>query len=185
MEGELRALAKAIGEIPPGADPLEAHPDLRDAVATSAITPEMAAELAAARSREAATRANLETRQAQTAQEREAAIAHQQGVAELNALGATLQASDPQYAAKYAILVPALKPVFAQLPSSQWKAAFAEAYRNLQVPAAAAPPAAALAVPAKPTPQPLRANKQPSGDGQKQPRSMLEAINSGLAAAGS
>jgi hypothetical protein len=185
MEGELRALAKQIGEIPGDEDPLAAHTDLRDAVDAGSIGREHAVELARARTRTAATDTN---RQALTAQQEEAQRAEAErtaAIGELNALGATLKTTDPFYEAKYAILVPALRPVFASLPPSQWKQAFQAAYANLTVPAGTAVAAAAAAAPAKPNgaagaPQPLRGNKQPAGDGQRQPKTMLEAVTAGL-----
>ena len=87
-------------------------------------------------------------------------------------------ASDPQYAQKKALLVPALKPIMSQIPWSQKKDKFLEAYRALQLPSAAARPATAT-----PKNQPMRP-KNPAGGQAKAPSSMLEAISGALGSMG-
>jgi TPR repeat protein len=52
----------------------------------------------------------------------------------LNAIEARLGSTDPAYAAKKALLVPILKPIFAQMPPSKWAAAFEQAYAGVQLP---------------------------------------------------
>jgi TPR repeat protein len=53
----------------------------------------------------------------------------------LSALEVRLRAADPQYEAKQALLVPILKPIFAQMPPAKWAAAFEQAYAQTRVPA--------------------------------------------------
>jgi TPR repeat protein len=67
----------------------------------------------------------------------------------LSAIEIRLRATDSAYEAKKTLLVPILKPIFAQLPPSKWATAFEQAYANVHLPAenvAPAPPA-----PASPT----------------------------------
>lgn len=174
---ELRGLAPLIGETIPGEDPLVGHPDLADAVAAATISQKHAEELAQARGR---SRATTVVQEQLTARQKEDAVfetARLAGVKALNELDASLH-SDPQFAAKRAILVPALEPVFARLHPSQWVTAFKQAYEKVVVPAAAR---------AAPTPklgnQPMRANKAPAGEGKKQIGSVREAIEAGIAQA--
>jgi len=65
------------------------------------------------------------------AQQREMAEAREA----LNAIEARLKATDQMYAGKRALLVPILKPIFAQLPPSKWATAFEKAYVQTRVPA--------------------------------------------------
>lgn len=173
VETVAERLALMLGKERAVGDPLAAHADLKEAVAKGQLTPQYAKELARVRNgqqfrTEITTQATQQQQQEQQAQQ-ELATAR----ADLNTLEQSLAATDPDYAAKKAILVPALKPVFAVIPPSQWKAKFTEAYRNIKV---NAPAARAKGVP---TNQPLRA-KQPAGGQAKAPTSMLEAISGAL-----
>lgn len=176
VESVAERLATLLGKERTIGDPLTAHPDLKDAVAKGQVTAKYAQEIARTRNgqqfrQELTTQATIQQQQ-QAAAAQELATAR----ADLSALEQTLKASDPSYEAKTAILVPALKPVFAVIPPSQWKSKFTEAYRNIKVSA----PAAKSSVPAN---QPLRA-KQPAGGQTKAPSSMLEAINGALGGMG-
>src|SRR5260370_38773377 len=53
----------------------------------------------------------------------------------LNAVEARVKATDPMYAGKRALLVPILKPIFAQMPPSKWATAFEKGYVQTRVPA--------------------------------------------------
>jgi TPR repeat protein len=53
----------------------------------------------------------------------------------LSAIEVRLRATDPTYEAKKALLVPILKPIFAQMPPAKWAAAFEQAYEQTRVPA--------------------------------------------------
>jgi hypothetical protein len=174
VETVAERLATFLGKDRSVRDPLQAHPDLVQAVQSKQITPEYAKEIARTRNgqqfrTEITTQASQE-QQAQQQAQNELATARN----DLNLLEQSLAATDPDYALKKATLVPVLKPVFAAIPPSQWKAKFTEAYRNLRVNAPAAK--AKTGVPAN---QPLR-NKQPAGGQRAAPASMLDAINGAL-----
>lgn len=175
VESVAERLATLLGKERTVGDPLSAHADLKDAVAKGQITQQYAKEIARTRNgqqfrTELTTTANQEEQQRQAAAQ-ELATAR----SDLTALEETLRGSDPQYEAKKAILVPALKPVFAAIPPSQWTTKFKEAYRNIKVNAPAAKPKGV------PPNQPLRAGKQPAGGQTKAPSSMLEAVSGALA----
>ena len=178
VENVAERLALLLGKDRTVNDPLKAHPDLVEAIRTGKTTAEYAREIARTRNSQQF-RGELHTAASQHSQQQaQAAQELAQARADLTSLEQTLQASDPQYEAKKAILVPALQPVFAALPPSQWKTKFQEAYRNIQVNVPAAKPRGV------PTNQPLRAGKQPAGGQSKAPGSMLDAVSGALASMG-
>jgi hypothetical protein len=156
-------------------DQLAAHADLQQAVQKGQITPEYAKEIARTRNGQQFRQQLSTTAQAEQEQQTAAATELATARSGLSQLEQTLIGTDPSYLAKKAILVPALKPVFASIPPSQWVQKFTEAYRNIKVGAPAAEPRAAV-----PKNQPLRAGKQPAGGQTRQPANMLEAMNSAL-----
>ena len=178
VESVAERLATLLGKERVVGDPLGAHPDLKDAVAKGQITAQYAKEIARTRNGQQF-RTELQTG-AQNEQDRQAQAQREeaQGRNDLAQLEQTLMASDPQYAQKKALLVPALKPIMAQIPWSQKAAKFTEAYRALQLPSAAARPATS-----NPKNQPLRP-KNPAGGQAKAPSSMLEAISGALGSMG-
>jgi hypothetical protein len=182
MQQEVAALARALGKPVPGVNLLEGHDDLVEDVSMGRLAPERAQEIAAARARAQhelrAGHAQQQQAQQQQAQQRVVAEGRQQ----LNALEASLKA-DPHYAAKKAILVESLRPVFQQIDPRQWAATFRRAYEKLPNPVSAAARPAPVA-PAIRAPQntPLRASN-PAGSARPAPSSPLEALNAGLAEA--
>jgi hypothetical protein len=155
-------------------DQLAAHVDLQQAVQKGQITPEYAKEIARTRNGQQFRQQLSTTAQAEQEQQTAAATELATARSGLSQLEQTLIGTDPSYLAKKAILVPALKPVFASIPPSQWVQKFTEAYRNIKVGAPAAQP---KGVPAN---QPLRAGKQPAGGQSRAPTSMLDALNGAL-----
>jgi len=178
VESVAERLSTLLGRERTVGDPLAAHADLKDAVTKGQITPQYAKEIARTRNGQTF-RTELTTNASNAEQQRQAAETELNTArSDLSALEQTLIASDPSYAAKKAILVPALKPVFASIPPSQWKQKFMEAYRNIKVNAPAAKP---KGIPAN---QPLRAGRQPAGGQTRAPSNMLEAINGALGSMG-
>jgi len=181
---ELEGSSLKRGEAAPGVDFLSKFPDLQEKVNNGQITVDDANEMALHRQRTkvqtdrtTAQRTQEETTQNATA-ERNAAIK------ELNELGASLNATDPDYAAKHAMLKPMLD-VLGTMPPKQWKAAFMSAYKALKLPAAGTgvtPPAGGGNKP--PANQPLRGNKVPSGGSVRAPTSMFDAISAAIDSAG-
>ena len=94
----------------------------------------------------------------------------------MTALGKRL-VLDPQYAAKKAVLVPAMQDIMRATHPSQWVATFEAAYNKLVLPVGT--------VEDDPTPkpkepiEPLRP-KNPAGEGKKEPTTMLEAVSQSL-----
>lgn len=174
-------LSTMLGKDVSFTDPLREHADLQQAVQSGQVTAQYAREIARTRNAQRLrTELSAHDRQQQEAQqtaEREL----DEGRTALNQLEATLRQTDPQYDAKKAQIVPILKPLFKTIPPSQWKTAFTEAYRQVQVTAAARPAAPAGRPATVPANQPMRANQTPAGGASKSgPGSMLEAIDAAL-----
>lgn len=190
LQSELQGLALKMGKAIPEVDWLSGHKDLIDAVRSGATTRDLAVEIAM---RRAETKRNQDiaaakaTKTQKTQQSTEQAAADQkQATKDLDALGDELAAADPNYGAKYAILVPKLKAAFATIPPSQWKGKFLEEYAKLQVkPKAVAQttdlPGQVRGTPPvnKPKGQPLRPST-PSGSATKAPSSALDALSSAI-----
>jgi hypothetical protein len=176
VESVAERLATLLGKERTVGDPLSAHDDLKQAVAQGKITAQYAKEIARTRNGQSF-RTELTTSVNQQEQQR------QQAETELNtartgltALEVNLRASDPQYESKKAVLVQALKPVFAAIPPAQWVGKFQEAYKNLNLAPQAQAPKAKV-----PVNQPMRAGKQPAGGQTKAASSMLEAVSGAIA----
>jgi hypothetical protein len=169
-------LAMLIGRDRQVGDPLTAHADLREAVAKGQITAQYAKEIARTRNGQTF-RTELSTHQHQQQAAQQAAVQEKETARnDLNTLEQSLEATDPQYEAKKAMIVPILKPIFATIPPSQWKARFEQAYRAVVVPAA----------PRVPKQQPMRAGRGGGAGGggaggmKTEPGSMLDAVNAAL-----
>lgn len=173
-------LSTLLGKERTVGDPLGQHEDLKAAVKSGQTTLAFAKEIA--RTRNATNFRSELTTQATTQATQQEANARELSNARkaLTDLEGTLQSTDPDYAAKRAILVPVLKTIFPTIPPAQWKAKFEEAYRTVKVPRAAARSASA-GTGGAPANQPMRAGKNPAGGQARAPASMGEAINAALA----
>jgi hypothetical protein len=175
VETVAERLATLLGRERTVGDPLGQHADLKEAVASGKLNLQFAKEIARTRNGQTF-RSEINANASQENQrQQQAAEEERQGRAALTELEATLQATDPDYARKKAILVPALKPIMVTVPWGQKKDKFLAAYKAVQLPAAPKPK-----VNGTPVNQPLRAGKQPAGGQTKQPSSMLEAISGAL-----
>lgn len=177
IEGVADRLATLLGKERTVGDPLANHADLKDAVAKGQVTAQYAKEIARTRNAtafrgEINSTVQQQQQQHQTAQQ-EMATAR----TDLTTLEASLRATDPQYEAKKALLVPILKPIFTTIPPSQWKGAFEKAYKEAKVGAAPAAVVRKIGV----GQQPMRAGKNPAGGQTRAPASMLEAVSGALA----
>lgn len=180
MQQELQILSRAAGIPVVGVDHLAEHADLIGEVAAGKLTPERAQEIAVTRNR---TKFHTE-RQTQhtqtTAQQQEQARAdHAQGIADLNSIGAQLEAAEGTgYRAKAKVVLKSIEAKMAKTPPREWGQMFLVAYTTHKPPAAVAPP---VRKPVVPKNQPLRGNN-PSGGQQKAPASFEDAVNMGIAA---
>jgi hypothetical protein len=178
---ELESIALKLGEPVPGIDPLAKHPELRAKVEAGQITLEDAQELALSRTGKQKQTETTEASRAQDAAAQRATQERNAAIAELDKLGKELLATDPDFAAKHAVLEPVLQSL-GMLPPKQWKAAFQAAYKAVKLPETPAAPVngqkPAATPPAKGAP--LRANKSPSGGQNRQPTSLLDAVSAAV-----
>ena len=143
---EVQALAQMLGkELPGTVDPLDAHPDLVEAVNNGDIARALALELVAARGQGRVHENVRETQQAQAVE--------QQAIGWLQQFDAQMTAQDATYAAKRPMLDVMVRNIRATLPPSRWPQAVQEAYATIPT---IAPPAA------KPKPGPVRPHTPPA-----------------------
>lgn len=154
VEEEYHALAKLLGKAAGSVDPLQDHPDLLKEVGDMDLTRERALEIAATRARDklvgATTHVRTEQDQAQRAQA--------DGLAAVAALGNELRATDPQFAAKFAMVKPLVEQIQTAYPPAQWPALIRQLWANIP----AMPVAAAPQTP-KPTVSPMRPGVSSAG----------------------
>lgn len=175
VESVCERMAMKLGITRQLSDPLAKHSDLVAAVTNKQLTKEYALQIATDRdsktfNTELSTQASQET---QRQQQMQADTARAKG--ELTALGNTLQATDPDYERKRAIIVPILKATFQRLPPAHWKQAFEDAYRNAVVPQRQAP--ARRQVPAQ---QPSRARGSVPAGSAKGEQDVMDVMNQAL-----
>ncbi len=180
LQGASKAMAERLGVVPAGVDPLDGFEDLQLEVRKNPTLRQWAEEAAAGRRLRAATQRQNEEQQQRSQDTAAQQKAQQAGQAAVRSVESALEASDPQYKAKVAVLradagfIGGLKA----LPPTQWAAAFAQKYATIKV----APPAATA--PAAPSaPSPLRA-KQPAGQNGRLPATSREAVAAAIAAVG-
>lgn len=172
LSSKAAEVARVLGKPIPGADMLQGHDDLREAVSAGSMLQEHAEELAAARdARKLQTQTFQQQRETSQQTQREQA-ARQQGKDSLNALALELK-KDPQFAAKHAVIKELVKDVIAQSPPEKWADIYRRAYVAYKLPA----PSKTI-VPGT-TNQPMRA-KTPAGGAQRAPGSILDAVKQSL-----
>lgn len=175
LRSELEGLALKMGKPLPEVDLLAGEPELAEEVRLGHMPKARAEELAVSRKKITNATATVAATRTQATQEQALATARTEATAALTALGAKLSKEDTDYARKFTILTPALKPILSQLHPSRWAATVAQAFAACKL-----PPAPAAVVPVVPDKQqPLRP-KTPAGDGQKVAGSMLDAVNAAL-----
>jgi len=171
MQAELAVLAKALGREAPGIhDPLAEHDDLREEVESGDISRKRALEIASQRAAAGLSQAQAEAQR----QQAESKLAYDRAIADLNALGAQLKASDPHYSTKIAALKPTIALIREHCPPNQWAARTQQAYSQLVIDAPAAP---------LPPPGPVRSVPASGVAMVAEPKSAMDALEMGLAAA--
>ncbi len=180
LQGASAALANRLGVVPAGVDPLDGYPDLQQIVQKDPSFRKAAEDAAAGRRLQVATQRHSQEQQQRSQQTAAQQQAAQAGQAAVRSVESALEASDPQYKQKVAILradagfITGLK----SLPPTQWAAAFAQKYSTIKVaPLAVKAPAAPSA------PSPLRA-KQPAGQAGRLPSTSLEAVSAAIQGVG-
>jgi len=176
VEAVAERLATMLGRERTVSDPLAKHLDLKAAVAAGQTTQALAREIARTRERDGMRTELDQTARQQQQQQNQQVQERQNAVHALNVREAALKASDPQYDAKRAHLLPILKPLFESLPPSKWREAFDQAYAAMKL----APAARPVAKPAAGG-TPLRAKSSGGAAGGVKPAATaLDAMNAAL-----
>lgn len=172
LVGELTALAKDLGETPPGVHPLTGHDDLIAEVRANppTLTMQRAIEMAQQRNRSTAAEAHRTKHGAQLQERQASETARTAAQAELKTLGQTLAKTDgaAEFSRKANIVLKEMRDEIMALPPARWATAFKKAYNLV--------PKAAPAPKPKPKVQPLRGKSPAGGGGTKQPKTLKEAI---------
>lgn len=167
VQAQAEHISKALGEELPGVyDPLSEHDDLRLEVESGDITRKRALEIASQR----ASSRYVESRSQEQAKTQQAQHEYSQAIQTLNALGAKLKASDPDYESKVDYLKPAIALIREKYPPSEWARQVAAAYQMLPKPKGASVP----------PPGPVRSVANPSLAATPKPKSAMEALEMGL-----
>lgn len=166
---QLQQIQLITGRATQQVDALADHPDLRDAVDNLQMAEAQAVELARLRTATAQQQATQQTQRSQQQTQQAEAQAVQQGTADVDKLCQQLQASDMDYAAIEAKLLPRLPTLLQGVPPARWSAIVKEAYDLIK---ANARPAAAGG--GQPSAQVLR----PTGTASPgaAPKTMFEAM---------
>ncbi len=140
LQTMLEGVSLRMGKPIAGVDFLAKYPELKQAVHYGQITAEHAQELAIAREARtrAATHATATAEQQRTTDA--ATLERNTAITEMNEMGDSLQATDPDYQRKYDMIVGPLTEAFKDLPPRQWKAAFTRAWNAVKLPPAPPPP---------------------------------------------
>jgi hypothetical protein len=185
VESVAERLAGLLGKERTVGDPLAGFEDLKEAVKKGEITATWAKQMATQR-RQGNIRTEITTSLNKEQQTAEAAkVEREEARVSMNTWEKNIAATDPQWPAKKAMLVPVLKAIFKDVPPKQWLARFQLAYNNAKVSNAGAALAASRtgtrrsSVPAN---QPLRAGS-PAGGGSSGINSMMDAVTAGIAQA--
>lgn len=175
-------LARTLGVVPAGVDPLSGHQDLMTEVAGGKLTRERAEEIARGRLMAASNTETDQQRRQRAEQQRQAQEALQTGRADVVELEAAYKGTDPQFAAKSALLKAdtAFAAQMRAMHPSKWGAAFAKKYASLKVAPVQQPQ---QQVPnGQRRPAPLR-GRNPAGGTATAPKNSAEAIRAAVAAA--
>lgn len=122
LDEQRRQISLIMGQPLPGVDALSDHPDLRKAVDEMQITEPHAMELARRRLAEQHTQQQRSQQQEAQQSQQQAERAHNDGLQKVDALCKQLQASDMDYPAVEAQLLPLLPDIMKDVPPSRWVA---------------------------------------------------------------
>lgn len=185
LQAELRGLAVKLGRPLYEVNLLreESNADLVEEIREGKITTNRAHEIALMREQQKATTSRTTQQTEAERQTQDAKAANEQGRRELDELDAVLRARDgATFVAKYNLLVPVLKPLFAKLDPRAWKEVFQSHYDNLKLPPAPTTTTTAANGDAPKVKQMPMRPKSPAGAGAttQAPKSALEAISQAL-----
>jgi len=171
LDDQRRQISLALGRPLPGADPLQAFPDLRQRVDAYQMDEHAALEIARMRAYQQQLHDSQQHQRAFQQQQAEAAQSRNQAISQIDRMGMTWAKTDPDYATKEAVILKQLPVIAQNYPPQMWAQQVGLLYETLSsMPMPASTRAAG--------PAPLRPSGQSAG--ARQPTSMLEALEAGL-----
>lgn len=170
LQEQIKQYTLATGRNIDMADPLADYPDLRERVNSYQMGEDAALEMARMRNIQA--QRQQQERQYYNQQESQQRImqTRQQAMSEVDRMGAEWASRDPDYKAKEEIILKQIPMIAQNFPPNQWPQQVRMLYQTLS--------AMPAHKPSTPSPAPLRASGQTAGN--RQPNSMLEALQNGL-----
>ena len=163
-------VARMLGRPIEGVDVLEEYGDLKQEVTDGTLTIARAAEIAKARRMQEAMQNQRQSQEQTTQQAGAKQKAINDALSSIQAFAAEMASTDVDYAKKEAILLKSVDAISSKFPADLWVDQVKMLYDNISV------------IPTPPVnqarPMPLRPNS--GGGGSAQPKSMLEAIETGL-----
>ena len=170
LDEQRSMVARMIGRPIEGVDVLQEYSDLKQEVTDGTLTIARAAEIAKARRMQEAMQNQRQSQEQTTQQAGAKQKAVNDALNSIQTFAAEMAATDVDYAKKEAILLKSVDAISSKFPADLWADQVKMLYDNISV------------IPTPPVNQtrtaPLRPNS--GGGGTAQPKSMLEAIETGL-----
>ena len=168
LDEQRSMVARMLGRPIDGVDVLEEYGDLRQEVTDGTLTIARAAEIAKARRIQEAMQNQRQSQEQVTQQAGAKQKAVKDALSSIQTFAAEMAATDVDYAKKEEILLKSVEAISSKFPADLWLDQVRMLYDNISV--IPTPPVVRTA--------PLRPNS--GGGGTAQPKSMLEAIETGL-----
>jgi hypothetical protein len=170
LEDQIKQLTVLTGQPFANVDPLSSHPDLRERVNSYQMDEPTALEMARHRAMQQAQMKEQQEYQQRTQSQQYNEQVRSNAISQIDRMGSEWAKSDPDYAMKEGMITAQAKEIMNNFPPQQWPAQVNLMYRTIS--------SMPMNKPASNTPAPLRASGQSAG--QRQPTSMLEALQNGL-----
>ena len=175
MDEQRQMLSIAMGRPLPGADPLAQFPDLRARVDGYQMDEQTALEIARSRVQQGHIQSEQQRHEQSEQQAQQAQQSRQQAIMQIDQLGQQWSKTDPDFTAKEDIILKQLPEIAKNFPPAMWPQQVRILYNTLS------------SMPMQQhrqanNPAPLRPSGQ--GGGQRQPKTMLEAMEMGLGYSG-
>jgi hypothetical protein len=170
LEDQIKQLTVITGKPFANVDPLSSHPDLRERVNSYQMDEPTALEMARHRAMQQAQIKEQQEYQQRTQSQQYNEQVRNNAIAQIDRMGSEWAKSDPDYAMKEGMITAQAKEIMNNFPPQQWPAQVRLMYQTIS----SMPVQRHVST----TPAPLRASGQSAG--QRQPTSMLEALQNGL-----
>lgn len=174
IDDQRRQISLALGKPLPGADPLAEFPDLRQRVDSYHMDEQSAIEVARSRLMQQQSQQNQRQQNEQQQSQQMQQQTRQQAISQIDEMGKQWAKTDPDFTMKEDIILKQLPEIARNFPPNMWPQQVSILYNTIS--------AMPMSQPARHNPAPLRPTGQTAGN--RQPGSMLEAMEMGLGYSG-